>query len=335
MFATLLGGLPRPVGPDGSPIADDDAAVRAAIAAQLEAGLEPLTDGRLRSSGFAGAFHGLPGVVEGPDGPRLAGIPGWREPLTVASWRFATAAADGASAIVKQTLPGPYTLGRRLGPGDVDAATAAFAEVAHAELRALADAGCAFIEIEERDAHQIGTDPLERRRFARAHEQLLDGLDGVHVSLAILGGNADTAGVETILAAPYPSLAVDLIGGPDNWRLVRATPGRTGIVCGALATGAAEDEGPELLVWAAAYAASANGRGRDRVGLATADGLEHLPWEVAVRKMGRLGAAARLAAVPVSEAAEHLDPRSLDIRSAALGRYVRPEDRPRRARPPS
>ena len=34
------------------------------------------------------------------------------------------------------------------------------------------------------------------------------------------GGNADGAGVETLLAAPYASLAVDLIDGPDNWRLV-------------------------------------------------------------------------------------------------------------------
>ena len=43
---------------------------------------------------------------------------------------------------------------------------------------------------------------------------------GTHLSLAITGGNADEAGIETILAAPYASLAVDLIAGPDNWRLV-------------------------------------------------------------------------------------------------------------------
>src|SRR4029077_6609759 len=96
--------------------------------------------------------------------------------------------------------------------------------------------------------------------FARAHERLLQGMDGIHVSLAIVGGAADTAGVETILAAPYPSLAVDLIDGPDNWRLVRAVPGDRGIVCGALSTQPGSEDGPETLIWAAAYAASANGR---------------------------------------------------------------------------
>src|SRR4051812_15799385 len=44
MFATLLGVLPRPPGTD-----NDDDAVRTALEAQERAGLEPLTDGRLRA----------------------------------------------------------------------------------------------------------------------------------------------------------------------------------------------------------------------------------------------------------------------------------------------
>lgn len=329
MFATLLGGLPRPIDLDGRPIEDDDAAVAAVLEAQVAAGLEPLTDGRLRTRGWSGPIATLDGVEAGPDGLRLSRLPRWTRALTVDSWRFA---ADRTDTIVKQALPGPYTLGRRLGADDPDAATLAFAEALRTELVALADAGCLFVEIEERDAHLIGTDAAERRRFAEAHQLLLDGIEGVHVALAIIGGNADTAGVETILAAPYPSLAVDLIDGPDNWRLVTSTPGDRGIVCGALSTRSPSDDAPELLLWAASYAAASEGRGRARVGLATAGGLEDLSWDLAAEKLRRLGMAARLAAMPLEAAAPHLDPRSIDIRSAAAGRYV-PRTPRRRRRP--
>lgn len=326
MFATLLGGLPRPTAPDVLPLADDDTAVAAVLEAQARAGLEPFTDGRLRATGFLGNFIHLESVAGRPGEERLTGVPSWRRPLTVQAWRFAT---EHAAGLVKQALPGPYTLGRRLGVGDPERATSAFATAVRSELLALATAGCALIEIEERDAHLIGDDAVERARFVRAHQQLLEGVGGVHCSLAILGGNADTAGSETILAAPYQSLAVDLIDGPDNWRLVRAAPGDRGIICGAVSTQPDSDDGPEQLVWAAAYAASGNRRGRDRVGLATAGGLGHLTWTEAVRKMERLGEAAALASGPLSEAAPYLDPRALDLRSAALGRYVPPAEGPR------
>jgi len=332
LFATLLGGLPRPEDPEGSSLDDDDGAVVVVLEAQATAGLEPLTDGRLRTRGFAGAVEGLEGMARGSEGPRLAGLPRWTQPLTVDAWRFASGHAAG---LVKQALPGPYTLARRFGgsagPGDDGADLAvAFATALRSEIRALADAGCAFVEIEERDAHLVGADPGERRRFADAHRALLDGIDGIHVSLAIIGGNADTAGIETILAAPYPSLAVDLIDGPDNWRLVRATPGDRGIVCGAMSSQAGSDDGPEVLLWAAAYAATSNNRGRDRVGIATAAGLEGLSWAAAVRKMQRLGQAAGLGARSPAEIAAQLDPRAIDSRSAALGRYDPPEQRPGR-----
>jgi methionine synthase II (cobalamin-independent) len=207
----------------------------------------------------------------------------------------------------------------------------ALAAALRTEVEALAAAGCPVVEIEERDAGEIGADDLERSLFRDAHLALTEGIAGVHLSLAIVGANADAAGIETILAAPYPSLAVDLVDGPDNWRLVRDVPGDRGVVAGAMSPRHPSDDGPELLLWAAGYAASSNGRGRDRVGLATASSLAGLSWELAKRKLGRLGEAARLAALPAAEAAPHLDPRAIDIRSAAAGRYVPPRQ-PRRAR---
>lgn len=231
----------------------------------------------------------------------------------VERWRATAALTDRP---VKAALEGPYSRAR-----------AAAADALRPALVELVVAGCPYIEIHEPGAIRIGSDATERARFRDAHARLLDGLTGAHLSLAITGGNADAAGVETLLAAPYASLAVDLIAGPDNWRLVVAAPGDRGVICGALPAAADSDDRVEVLLWAAGYAASTGGRGPLRVGIATASSLAALPWEVAVRKMALLGEAARLADLPPDERARAVDPRSLDSRSAALGRYV-----PRRSR---
>lgn len=299
MFATLLGPLPRP------PLADDatpEAILDAVVAAQLDAALEPITDG------------GWPLVPGDP----------------VASWR-ATAARTGRA--VKAVLPGPYTSGIRTG-GSV--------EGLRERIRELAAAGCPMVEIDEPGAVAIGADEAERVRFRDLHDRLLDGLigegsdphHGAHISLAITGGSADAAGAATILGPAYASLAVDLIAGPDNWSLVTAAPGDRGIVCGALSVSAGSDDGPELLLWAAAYAAASGGRGAARVGLATASSLAALPWPVAMAKLARLAEAVRLAGLPRDERLAAIDPRAVDSRSAALGRYEPAGARPSRRRRP-
>ena len=265
--------------------------VEAAVRAQQAAGLEPLTDGGSARS---------EGIVE--------------------AWRLAAGFTDRA---VKQAVLGPYTQGRTIQE------TVARATALNAELRVLAAAGCALIEVHEPAATLIGSDEAERARFREAHLRLLEGLEGTHLSLAITGGNAHEAGIETLLAAPYDSLALDLVAGPENWRLVVATPGDRGIVCGALSVEPDDDDSLELLLWAAAYAASTAARGPGRVGLASAGSLEHLSWARALRKLARLGDAAQLADLPPDDLRRAMDPRGVDIRSAALGRVVpRPPRRP-------
>lgn len=298
MFATLLGPLPRP------PLADDatpEAILDAVVAAQVDAALEPVTDG------------GWPLVPGDP----------------VASWRATAARTDRA---VKAVMPGPYTAGTPLG-GPMDDL--------RDQIRELMAAGCPMIEIAEPAAVAIGADEAERTRFRDLHDRLLDGVGGsdpdstphTHLSLAITGGAADAAGLATILGPRYGSLAVDLIAGPDNWRLVTATPGDRGIVCGALSASAGSDDGPELLLWAIAYAAASGGRGAARVGLGTASSLAALTWSAAMTKLTRLGEAVRLAGLPRDERLAAIDPRAVDSRSAALGRYepttARPNRRPR------
>src|SRR4029450_6960174 len=111
-------------------------------------------------------------------------------------------------------------------------------------LRDLAAAGCPLIEIHDPAAIHVAAD-AQRALFREAHLRLLDGIDDTHVSLVLTGGNADAAGIDILLAAPYRSLAVDLIAGPDNWRLVVAAPREIGIVCGALSPSADALDGPE------------------------------------------------------------------------------------------
>jgi hypothetical protein len=260
----------------------DDAAAEAVLDAVLELQVE----------------HGLEPLTDG-SWPLDSADP-------VAAWRSTAARTD---RLVKAIIDGPFTSGRPI------------AEV-RGVAQALADAGCRWIEIHEPAAATIGTDPEARARFADAHRTLTAGLDpDVHLSLAITGGSADEAGIDTILAGTYVSLALDLIDGPDNWRLATAAPRELGLICGAISTRAGSDDGPELLLWAAEYAASTQGRGPARVGLATAGSLVALTWDASVEKIRRLGEAARLSELPSEERRTAIDPRAVDSRSAALGRY--------------
>jgi hypothetical protein len=277
------------------PLPDDaspEALLAAVVRAQEVAGLEPISD-----AGF--------GIGDSP----------------AERWRVTAGLTDRP---VKQTMVGPYSAGLA---GD-RAGIAAL----RAELSALVGAGCPYVEIHEPAAIGIDDDEAARGRFRDAHLGLLDGVSGAHLSLAITGGSADAAGIQTFIAAPYASLAVDLIDGPDNWRLVAATAGDRGIVCGALSIKRDADDRPEILLWAADYAASTGGRGTNRVGLATAGSLAGLTWDVAVRKLGVLGEAARLADQPPADRRKRLDPRAVDIRSAALGQVMSRNPSPRRGR---
>lgn len=284
------------LGPLPRPPLDDEAAPEALLDACLAIQTE----------------HGLEPLTDGGWGPAGDAATTWR------------ATAARAAGLIKAVITGPVSGARSV------------SEV-RAEIVALAEAGCRWIEVHEPAATGIDTDPDARRHFADAHIALTADLGpDVHLSLAIIGGNADTAGIETILAGAYASLAIDLIDGPDNWRLAAAVPGDRGIVCGALSTRAGSDDGPELLLWAAGYAASTQHRGITRVGLATSGSLAALDWERAATKVRRLGEAARLASAPAAERRDAVDPRAIDIRSAALGRpTAAPSDRSRSDQPPT
>ena len=304
VFATLLGGLPSPPAPEVERARGRSAAragrVEAAIRAQEAAGLEPLTDGRL-------AGDDVEGIVE--------------------RWRFASSLTDRA---VKQAVTGPSALARRGGRERTTLRRA---------IEELAAAGCPLIEVEEPEPQLVG-DVDAWRRFGDAHERLLRGIGGVHVSLSITGGPVPEGARAHVLALPYASFALDLIAGPDSWNVAALAPGDRGIVAGVVSGREGVDEPKEVLLWAAHYAASTGGRGLARVGLGSAGSWASCTWEAALRKLRLLGDAARLAGLPPSEElARQLDPAAVSARRAALGHDAPPSPpaprrSPGRARPP-
>jgi methionine synthase II (cobalamin-independent) len=295
VFSTLLGTLP-PASHDLDPASGD--AVPGRIA-ELEAiGLDVLTDGLPPASASAAASE------------------------VVKRWRRAAALTDRP---VKMVLEGPYSAAVGIG-----GSPSAIGETLRGTVAALAEAGCPLIEVDESAALPIVVDAGQRTQFVAGHRSLTARAPAVHLSLAMNGGNFDVAGAGTFFELPYASFAFDLIAGPDNWRLVTAAPPERGIVCGAISPAPDGDEAKELLVWAASYAAASNGRGFDRVGLANAPGLAEGSWETARRKLEVVVRAAGLLALEDPELIKAgMDPRAVDARSAALGRY---EPRPRSKR---
>lgn len=308
MFATILGAYPRTL-LDGTSLDEverrveadraapeltaalTDELVREVIAEQEAAGLDLVSDGHVRHADL--------------DADVIAALEGGRSTGLVDEWRFAAASA---SRTVKQGLPGPYSLGWRRGGPDRAEWTLRAGDALRAEIAQLAAAGCPFVEIEEPEAGRIGSSGMDRQLFRDAHARLVDGLGGMHLSLAFPGGEVEPVGAETLLVPGYASFAFDLIGGPDGWRIIARAAHDRGIVCGVMPTDAGADGDLALMVWAAHYAASTARRGLTRVGLSTAGGLRHLSRAEAAAKLARLAEAAGLAAgEPVGDLARALN----------------------------
>lgn len=149
---------------------------------QVDAGVDIVTDGEVRRENYihyhcrhlSGIdFHKLTEKsVRGVYNARLPTITGpvsAREPFLPHDWRVAQASTDRP---VKVTMPGPMTIGDTVADdyyGDPRQRGRDIAGALNAEIRALADAGCVHIQIDE---------PL----FARRVEDALDyGFDHLEV----------------------------------------------------------------------------------------------------------------------------------------------------------
>ena len=146
--------------------AAQDEAVREAIRAQEEAGLDVVTDGELRRRHYIGGFlDGLTGIdqertakkqtrggryAESMDVPRIVGDVRRRGPILVEACRFARALTTRR---LKVTLPGPMTMADDVADehyrGGHQALAMRFAEILNAEARDLVDAGADVVQFDE------------------------------------------------------------------------------------------------------------------------------------------------------------------------------------------
>src|SRR5581483_12229756 len=143
-----------------------DDAVDTALRDQEEAGVDLVSDGEMRRSGFfTAAFYGHLTGLRPLEPERKLGPVGHDqmhrfevlEPIAAPNGLGVVAeycyAQSRTRTPLKVTIPGPFTLSGRLAPGKVyhhrmDAAWA-FVPIINAELRALVEAGAAFIQIDE------------------------------------------------------------------------------------------------------------------------------------------------------------------------------------------
>jgi len=327
MFATLASGYPRPALPDDTP---GDEVVRVLVAELEAAGLQFLSDGDVRrADALGGLASHLQGFEIGDQAPfldtgrvyrrpRALHEPRWDGAIYVREWQ----AAAGASELpVKQSLVGPYTLGRLSDPGPLtrERLTMALADALGHELRALLAAGCPLIQINEDAAVLIGADPAEHQIFKAAHRRLLNSVDGAHLTLAVPSGSIVAIPPRVFYDAPYLSYLADVTTAPENWSLLGAAPGGRGLICGVAdaRTDAADDR--EFMAWAGLYAAAMSGRGGDRVGLAPTGSLGSLAREAALAKIAALAEVAADTHARIAAEPGLLDPGALAQEGVARG----------------
>lgn len=154
-------------------------ATRITIADQLEAGIDLIANGEMARENFTLGFFGRLAGLRALPPPRRLGAPSYdtHPPYTVVDrlgapdglglvdeWRMTRRLTDRP---LRATCPGPYTLAiplRHAGGPYRDRATllADLAALVNAELRALADAGATFIQVDEPNFVMLrGGDPRE------------------------------------------------------------------------------------------------------------------------------------------------------------------------------
>ena len=292
VFATVIGPYPQI---DGSP----QERLLATIGDQMEAGLGMLSDGlvhRVATADVAPVVDAWRSADE--VGHHLAAIAGIEPPL------------------IKACLVGPWSAGHR------DAR--AVADQMVPTIRALFEAGAPVVQLTEAALGDIDPDDTAALDLLNSIlTAVAADLDG-HLSLAIAGGRPTRIPYVRLFAAPFASYLFDLIHSPDDWQLCARVPATSGLIVGVADARTPDPDTEAVSIWGARYAASLAGRGPSRVGLTTSARLEHLPRAVARAKLAALAEAGRKADLPDAELARVIDPRAIDARSAALGRYEPP-----------
>lgn len=183
---------------DGDPAklrAAEDAAIRDTVQRQEALGLQPVTDGEFRRDTYSDSFTtaGLRGVkvtLTEEEGWRASGTHGNRMARRIPrvveriAWKGGGNARDFAflkgvtQATPKITLPGPAYIHYRTGREhisrevypDLDAFWADLVAAYHAELAALATAGCTYVQFDETSLVKLGDPRAQALLYARGDD---------------------------------------------------------------------------------------------------------------------------------------------------------------------
>jgi len=279
----------------------EDEVTKDAIADQIEAGVDLVTDGQIRwedaQTHFARRLRGfsINGLQRYFDTnvyfrePVAEGAVEWTSPITVQEFAFAR---DHSPRPVKAVITGPFTLAklsRNAHYPSFAAYVGALAGALNAELRALAGAGATVIQVDEPALCQSkGEYPL----FAGAMRTLMDGVGAKTILCTYFG---DVGGVyPQILELPFDVIGLDFVAGQRNWDLIRTAPFTKELQFGLLDARNTRIETPEEIV--AAVRRMTVVVPPERMMLAPSAGLEFLPHGVARKKLRALVEGARAAA---------------------------------------
>ena len=267
---------------------------------QTEAGVDLLTDGQIRwEDGFTYFARGLNGfTINGLQRyfdtnvyyrqPVATAEVSWRAPITVADYEFA---ASRSTRPVKPVVTGPFTLAvlsKDEFYGTLDQFVMALAAALNKELRALAAAGAAVIQVDEPGL-------LTRRDqfplFRRASEALWDGVIATR-ALYTYFGHLDGL-YPAVLDLPVDLIGVDFVAGSRNWEILRRARFTKALGAGVLDARNTRLESPEEVVAQSRKAAEI--ASADTLQIGPSAGLEFLPRRVARKKLDALVSGVRLA----------------------------------------
>ena len=183
-----------------------DDAVDRAILDQEEAGLDVISDGEMRRASFVWAFASrMTGLRDagplrkmGPMSLDMRNVQETTGPVSVAAGMGAVEefryASTRTTTPIKVPLPGPFALTTFIRPvehyRDRTHLAEAFVPALNAEIRALAAAGCRYIQLDEpATPGYAANDPHPPADIARLFNACVEGVEGVHFSLHVCFGS--------------------------------------------------------------------------------------------------------------------------------------------------
>jgi 5-methyltetrahydropteroyltriglutamate--homocysteine methyltransferase len=278
----------------------EDEVTLEAIADQIEAGIDLITDGQIRwddaQTYFARRLTGfsINGLQRYFDTniyfrePVAEGDVAWTAPITVRDYEFAR---RRSAHPVKAVITGPFTLAklsRNLRYASQQSFVHALADALNNELHALEDAGASVLQVDEPAVCRY---KQEYGLFAGAMDRLLAGISVKTVLCTYFG---DLTGVyPQVLDLPFDVIGLDFVAGHRNWEAINGAPFSKELMFGILDARNTRLESVDELVDAIRRITAAVPP--DRLMVSPSAGLEFLPRSVARRKLHRMVEATRAA----------------------------------------